>query len=46
MPADSSLRCMWDSVRPQLEGVMADTIKPADAAKDAQTAADACLKKS
>jgi maltose-binding protein MalE len=46
MPADSSLRCMWDSVRPQLQGVMADSIQPADAAKAAQTAADACLKKS
>ncbi|MCB9453415.1 MAG: extracellular solute-binding protein [Anaerolineaceae bacterium] len=43
MPASSSLRCMWDSVRPQLEGVMADTVAPADAATEAQISAELCL---
>jgi arabinogalactan oligomer/maltooligosaccharide transport system substrate-binding protein len=43
MPAASSLRCMWDSVKPNLEGVMNDTLAAADAATEAQTAADDCL---
>ncbi|MBN8617429.1 MAG: extracellular solute-binding protein [Anaerolineae bacterium] len=43
MPADANLRCMWDAVRPNLEGVMADSITAADAAAEAQFAAeDAC----
>lgn len=43
MPADPTLRCMWDSVRPNLEGVMSGTVKPADAAEEAQIAAEDCL---
>lgn len=43
MPADPTLRCMWDSVRPQLEGVMSKSVAPADAATEAQIAAEECL---
>lgn len=43
MPADPTLRCMWDSVRPQLEGVMSKSVTPADAATEAQIAAEECL---
>ncbi len=43
MPADASLRCMWDSVRPNLEAVMSNSMTPADAAAEAQIAADDCL---
>jgi len=43
MTSASSLRCMWDSVRPNLEGVMGDTMAAADAAKASQDAADQCL---
>lgn len=43
MPADASLRCMWDSVRPNLEGVMSNSMTPADAAAEAQIAAEDCL---
>lgn len=43
MPADPTLRCMWDSVRPNLEGVMSGSVKPADAAEEAQIAAEDCL---
>lgn len=43
MPADAKLRCMWDAVRPNLEGVMSDSITAEDAASEAQFAAeDAC----
>jgi arabinogalactan oligomer/maltooligosaccharide transport system substrate-binding protein len=43
MPADSALRCMWDSVRPQLEGVMSDAVAAEDAANEAQISAELCL---
>ncbi len=43
MPADPTLRCMWDSVRPQLEGVMSNSVTPADAATEAQISAEECL---
>lgn len=43
MPAEASLRCMWDSVRPNLEGVMSNSLTPADAAAEAQIAAEDCL---
>jgi arabinogalactan oligomer / maltooligosaccharide transport system substrate-binding protein len=43
MPANVELRCMWDAVRPQLEGVMADTTAPADAAAAAQVSAEQCV---
>lgn len=43
MPADATLRCMWDSVRPQLEAVMSNSMTPADAAEEAQISAEICL---
>lgn len=43
MPADPTLRCMWDSVRPSLEAVMSDSMSAEDAAAEAQIAAEICL---
>jgi len=43
MPAAPEMRCAWDAWRPNLEGVMAGTITPEDAAKAAQQAADECV---
>lgn len=43
MPAAATMRCAWDAWRPNLEGVMAGTLSPADAAAAAQTAADECV---
>jgi hypothetical protein len=34
---------MWDSVRPQLEGVMSNNVTPADAAMEAQISAEECI---
>jgi arabinogalactan oligomer / maltooligosaccharide transport system substrate-binding protein len=42
-PAAATMRCAWDSWRPNLEGVMAGTTTPEDAAAAAQTAADECV---
>ena len=43
MPPDASLRCMWDSVKPQLEAVMSNSMTPEDAAVEAQISAEICL---
>lgn len=43
MPADPTLRCMWDSVRPNLEAVMSNSMTAEDAAMEAQIAAEECL---
>jgi arabinogalactan oligomer / maltooligosaccharide transport system substrate-binding protein len=42
-PAAPEMRCAWDAWRPNLEGVMAGTTKPEDAAVAAQKAADDCV---
>ena len=42
-PAAAEMRCAWDAWRPNLEGVMAGTTTPADAAAAAQTSADECV---
>ncbi|MFH2038209.1 MAG: extracellular solute-binding protein, partial [Chloroflexota bacterium] len=42
-PAAASMRCAWDAWRPSLEGVMAGTTTPTDAAAAAQASADACV---
>jgi arabinogalactan oligomer / maltooligosaccharide transport system substrate-binding protein len=42
-PAAPEMRCAWDAWRPSLEGVMAGSTTPADGAKAAQAAADACV---
>ncbi len=43
MPAAAEMRCAWDAWRPNLEGVMAGSLPPADAAVAAQTSADECV---
>lgn len=43
MPAAPEMRCAWDAMRPNLEGVMADTIGPADAAAAMQSEAESCI---
>lgn len=43
MPANPELRCMWDSVRPNLEGVMALSLDAETAAEESQLAAEICL---
>lgn len=43
MPAAPEMRCAWDAWRPNLEGVMAGTITPEEAAAAAQKAADECV---
>ncbi len=43
MPAAPEMRCAWDAWRPNLEGVMAGTITPDEAAAAAQAAADECV---
>jgi len=42
-PAAAQMRCAWDAWRPNLEGVMAGSVTPADAAVAAQTSADECV---
>ncbi len=42
-PAAAEMRCAWDAWRPNLEGVMAGTTTPADAAAAAQISADECV---
>jgi arabinogalactan oligomer/maltooligosaccharide transport system substrate-binding protein len=42
MPAVAAMRCVWNAWRPNLEGVMAGTISPVDAAAAAQEMADNC----
>jgi arabinogalactan oligomer/maltooligosaccharide transport system substrate-binding protein len=43
MPAAPEMRCAWDAMRPNLEAVMADTAKPADAAAAMQDNALKCV---
>jgi arabinogalactan oligomer/maltooligosaccharide transport system substrate-binding protein len=43
MPSNTSLRCMWDSLKPNLEAVEGDTMSAQDAANASQTAADSCV---
>ncbi len=43
MPAAAQMRCAWDAWRPALEGVMAGTLTPEDAAAQAQQSADECV---
>jgi arabinogalactan oligomer/maltooligosaccharide transport system substrate-binding protein len=42
MPSDG-LRCMWDSVKPNLQAVYSDSMTPADAVSESQIAAEDCL---
>jgi arabinogalactan oligomer/maltooligosaccharide transport system substrate-binding protein len=43
MPTVPEMRCVWDSLRPNLEAVMADSATPEDAAAASQTAAEQCV---
>ncbi|HZU86903.1 MAG TPA: extracellular solute-binding protein, partial [Anaerolineaceae bacterium] len=45
MPTVLEMRCNWDSMKPELQAVLAGTVSPADAAKNMQTSAEACIKK-
>jgi arabinogalactan oligomer/maltooligosaccharide transport system substrate-binding protein len=42
-PTVPEMRCVWDAIRPQLEGVMADSVTPEDAAAEMQTSAEICI---
>jgi arabinogalactan oligomer/maltooligosaccharide transport system substrate-binding protein len=44
MPTVLEMRCNWDSMKPELNAVLADTKSPADAAKAMQAAALSCIK--
>ena len=43
MPPVIEMRCNWDSMKPEMLAVLADTKTPAEAATAMQAAADACL---
>lgn len=43
MPVVLEMRCNWDSMKPELQAVLADTKDPATAAADMQAAAEACV---
>jgi len=45
MPAVWEMRCNWDSMKPEMQAVLAGTQTPADAAKAMQAAAVACIAK-
>jgi arabinogalactan oligomer/maltooligosaccharide transport system substrate-binding protein len=43
MPTVSEMRCNWDSMKPEMQAVLAGTKTPADAAAAMQTAAETCI---
>jgi arabinogalactan oligomer / maltooligosaccharide transport system substrate-binding protein len=43
IPPSPQLRCAWEAMRPGLESVMADTMKPEDAARLMQVNAEKCV---
>ncbi len=43
MPAQAEMRCNWDAMKPSLQDVMANKVKPADAPAAMQTAAEKCV---
>ncbi|MEA5078703.1 MAG: extracellular solute-binding protein [Anaerolineaceae bacterium] len=43
MPTVVQMRCVWDSLKPEMQAVFANTEAAADAAKKAQDAAVACI---
>jgi arabinogalactan oligomer/maltooligosaccharide transport system substrate-binding protein len=45
MPTVSEMRCNWDSMKPEMQAVLADTKSPEDAAAAMQEAAEACIEK-
>jgi len=44
MPTVLEMRCNWDSMKPEMLAVLADTKSPEDAAKLMQSSAEACIK--
>jgi len=44
MPTVLEMRCNWDSMKPEMLAVLADTKSPEDAVIDMQKSADACIK--
>lgn len=45
MPTVLEMRCNWDSMKPELQAVLAGTTSPADAAKNMQSSSVACIAK-
>jgi arabinogalactan oligomer/maltooligosaccharide transport system substrate-binding protein len=45
MPTVSQMRCNWDSMKPEMQAVLADSKTPEDAAAAMQTAAETCIAK-
>jgi len=45
MPTVSEMRCNWDSMKPEMQAVLADAKTPEDAAAAMQAAAEACIAK-
>ena len=45
MPTVSEMRCNWDSMKPEMQAVLADTKTPEEAVAAMQTAADDCIAK-
>jgi arabinogalactan oligomer/maltooligosaccharide transport system substrate-binding protein len=43
MPPFATMRCNWDSMKPNLQAVMAGTMTPTDAAAAMQKAAESCI---
>jgi arabinogalactan oligomer/maltooligosaccharide transport system substrate-binding protein len=43
MPTVIEMRCVWDSWKPEMQAVFADTESPADAAAKSQSAAESCI---
>jgi arabinogalactan oligomer/maltooligosaccharide transport system substrate-binding protein len=43
MPAVPEMRCNWDSMKPEMQAVLADTKSPEDAAAAMQAAAESCI---
>jgi arabinogalactan oligomer/maltooligosaccharide transport system substrate-binding protein len=43
MPTVVEMRCIWDSLKPEMQAVFADTESAQDAATKAQSAATTCI---
>jgi arabinogalactan oligomer/maltooligosaccharide transport system substrate-binding protein len=44
MPTVLEMRCNWDSMKPEMLAVLADTKSPEDAVKLMQSSAESCIK--
>ena len=43
MPTVTEMRCNWDSMKPEMQAVLADSKTPEDAAAAMQAAAETCI---